>query len=157
MTSDGSRYRIDVIGLGQYQGFHQLFVFDGHRLLALNPDTSDQPMVYEAPHEHPGVLSFGAGLIYDARMEPWNHLCGQRPPKLTARRMMLGRDAVGYACASKVKSPMVWFDAATGLLLKMGREPSVHHLTVNRTLTSDTFSTEPPSGMSASVVPAASP
>jgi hypothetical protein len=70
--------------------------------------------------------------------------------------MILGREAVGYACASKVKSPMVWFDAATDLLLQTGRKPSVNHLTVNPTLTSDTFSAEPPSGMSASVVPAKS-
>jgi len=157
VTSDGTRYRIEVTGLGQYRGFHELFVFDGHRLLALDPDISDQPVIYEAPHEHPTALAFGAMYLYDAHMAPWNHLCDRRPPRLTAQRTILGRDALGYACASHAQSPMVWVDAATGLLLKMSRGPSVHHLTVDPTMTSDTFSAEPPSGTSASVVPAESP
>jgi hypothetical protein len=156
VTTDGNRYRIEVTGLGEYQGYHQLFVFDGHRLLAIDPDHSEQPVVYEAPHEHPDVLSFGSGFIYDAGMEPWNHLCGHQPPKPTARGTILGRDAVEYACASQAKGPMAWFDAATGLLLKMGRE-SVHDLRVNPVLSSDIFSADAPSGVSASVVPAESP
>jgi hypothetical protein len=155
VTSDGIRYRIVVTGLGQYQGFHELFVYDGHRLLALDPDMSEHPTVYEAPYEHPNVLSFGSGFIYDAHMAPWNHLCGGRPPELTARRVILDRDAVGYACASKANSRMVWFDAASGLLLKWDRGPSVRHLTIDPTSTSDIFSTHPPSGASASVVPRA--
>ena len=98
VLTDGVRYRILVVGNGpEYAGFRQLFVFDGHRLFADDPDRSPQHVLYEAPNEHPYVLGFGSGLIFDPRISPGTRYVGS-PPVPIAHQTILGRSARNYGC-----------------------------------------------------------
>jgi hypothetical protein len=131
VLTDGVRYRILVVGNGpEYAGFRQLFVFDGHRLFADDPDSSSQYVLYEAPQEHPDVLGFGSGLIFDPKMSPWNQMCGQDPPVPAATGTILGRSAQSYGCPKQTKSPGIWVDEASGLLLELGSSKA-HNLSVD--------------------------
>ena len=154
VLTDGVRYRILVVGNGpEYAGFRQEFVFDGDRLFADDPDRSPQHVLYEAPHEHPDVLAFGSGLIFDPKMSPWNQVCGQAPPVPIAHQTIVGRSARNYGCPESTKSPDIWVDEATGLVLKWG-STKAHDLLVDPPITAKTFSTKTPTGTDVQVVPA---
>jgi hypothetical protein len=154
VLTDGVRYRILVVGNGpEYAGFRQLFVFDGHRLFADDPDSSSQYVLYEAPNEHPYVLGFGSGLIFDPKMFPWNEVCAQAPPVPIAHGRILGRSARSYGCPKPTKSPDIWVDKASGLVLRWG-STKAYDLSVDPPINAKTFSTKTPAGTDVQVVPA---
>jgi hypothetical protein len=154
VISDGTRYRIEITGNGaDYAGFRELLVFDGHRLFRDENDMAPQYVIYDAPHQHPEELGFGSGLIYDPKMAPWNAWCGHQAPVLSSTGTRLGRNAQVYQCPVKAKVPSVWVDQATGLVLQMGKMKA-QDLVMNPSITTETFSAEPPNGVKAQVVPA---
>ena len=134
------------------------WTWDGERLLEFGDDEDGTYTLYEAPEEHPELMSSLTQWIVDdspdAEVCTGHHLVKEK-------REFVGRDAVGYRCDDQ---GTVWVDEETRLLLGYsstgdggGEGPDameVTSVTVDASVEEDAFATDPPRGEEVEVVEA---
>ena len=148
LVADGPAHIRIAIRVGGYAPM--LYVYDGKRLLVHDPEEYRPWQLYDAPEQHPDQY----GTVTSWYADPGSTRFAKNCPsaKEVGHQTLVGRDAVGYHCASQHHSDgssqsavVVWLDQATGVMLKVGGIHAVsfeEHPPLNAT----TFDTHPPAG-----------